>query len=104
MKYKTKNVAVVFARAITMQSYEDLLINVPLNASTEEIQAYLEEHIDAEPWCSLAEVDVSEVDAAEGEETFDVECGGEVPVTFDADYILTRDANGDLCMESPQSE
>ncbi len=89
---------------VTMQNYEEWIISVPLNATPDELQQYLDDHMDDEPWCSSADVDVSEVDAEQGEEMFDIECGGEVPDSFEADIILIRDANGDLCMKSRQGD
>lgn len=99
MAEKTKNVEVTIYRTVRLRNEHTFVVNVPADASSDEIEQGVEAHLHFEPWDSAAEIDVSEVDAGD--------YGGQVGVEFVSDetrlgvpdVILVRNWDGDLVME-----
>jgi hypothetical protein len=61
----TKNVEVTIFRSVYLRNEDTFVVNVPVDASSDEIEQCVEKHISFEPWDSAAEIDISEVDAGD---------------------------------------
>ncbi len=98
-KQKTKNVEVTICRSVHLRNEETFVVNAPADASSEDIEQCVEEHIDFEPWNSAAEIDISEVDAAEDGEGLGVDFVSNDSRSTQPDVILVRKPSGRLVME-----
>jgi hypothetical protein len=99
MSEKTRNVEVTIRRSVHLRNEDTFVVNVPADASSDEIEQCVEANIDFEPWDSAAGIDISEVDAADDGEELGVDFVSDESRSTQPDVILVRKPNGRLVME-----
>lgn len=99
MSEKTRNVEVTIYRTVQLRNEDTFVVNVPADATRDEIEECVEDHIDFEPWNAAAEIDISDVDADDDGEELGVECVSDETRLGVPDVILVRHRSGDLVMK-----
>jgi hypothetical protein len=99
MSEETKNVEVTIYRTVQLRNEDTFVVNVPADVTRDEIEECVEAHIDFEPWNSAAEIDISEVDAADDGEERGIDFVSDESRSTQPDVILVRRPNGRLVMK-----